>query len=123
MSLNSVFKDLKIKQKRNKLRCGECYHESNYIFTTQSGTNIDVTNLSHAWDRILKNAGLKHKKFHALRHTYATKLFENHVELKTASKLLGHSSIEMTADIYTHVIPKEKINAVEKINYIFENTL
>lgn len=123
MSLNSVFKDLKIKQKRNKLRCGECYHESNYIFTTQSGTNIDVTNLSHAWDRILKNAGLKHKKFHALRHTYATKLFENHVELKTASKLLGHSSIEMTADIYTHVIPKQKIDAVEKINYIFENTI
>lgn len=122
-SLNSVFKDLKIKQKRNKIRCGESYHDSNFIFTTQIGTNIDVTNLSHAWDRLLKKAGLQHKKFHALRHTYATKLFENHVELKTASKLLGHSSIEMTADIYTHVIPKQKIDAVEKINYIFENTI
>lgn len=122
-SLNSVFRDIKIKQKMNKLKCGESYVESNFVFTTQSGSNIDVTNLSHAWDKILKNAGLEHKKFHALRHTYATKLFENHVELKTASKLLGHSSIEMTADIYTHVIPKQKIDAVEKINYIFENTI
>lgn len=122
-SLNSVFKDIKIKQKRNKIRCGECYQDSNYVFTTQIGTHIDVTNLSHAWDRILKKAELPHKKFHALRHTYATKLFENKVELKTASKLLGHSSIEMTADIYTHVIPKQKIDAVEKIDYLFQNTI
>ncbi|MDU5724159.1 tyrosine-type recombinase/integrase [Clostridium butyricum] len=122
-SLNTVFKDIKIKQKRNKLRCGEYYEDSNFVFTTQTGTNIDVTNLSHAWEKILKKAELPHKKFHALRHTYATKLFENKVELKTASKLLGHSSIEMTADIYTHVIPKQKIDAVEKLNYIFENTI
>lgn len=122
-TLNSVFKDIMIKQMKNKLKCGECYKESNFIFTTESGNHIDVTNLSHAWDRILKKAELPHRKFHALRHTYATKLFENHVELKTASKLLGHSSVEMTADIYTHVIPKQKIDAVEKLNYIFENTI
>lgn len=118
-NLNILFRDIKIKQKRNKLRCGSSYIKSDYIFTTESGTNIDVTNLSHAWARILKKAELQHKKFHALRHTYATKLFENEVPLKTVSELLGHSSIEMTADIYTHVMPKEKTNAVEKINYIF----
>eukprot|EP00831_Metopus_contortus_P056846 TRINITY_DN4906_c0_g1_i1.p1 TRINITY_DN4906_c0_g1~~TRINITY_DN4906_c0_g1_i1.p1 ORF type:complete len:232 (-),score=33.40 TRINITY_DN4906_c0_g1_i1:468-1163(-) len=118
-NLNSVFKDIRIKQKRNKLKCGDSYIKSNYIFTTESGTNIDVTNLSHAWEKLLKKNNLKHKKFHALRHTYATKLFENEIPLKTVSELLGHSSIEMTADIHTHVIPKEKTNAVEKINYIF----
>lgn len=122
-TLNSIFKDIIIRQMKNKLKCGECYKESNFIFTTETGTHIDVTNLSHAWDNILKKAELSHKKFHALRHTYATKLFENKVELKTASKLLGHNSIEMTANIYTHVIPKQKIDAVEKLNYIFENTI
>lgn len=118
-NLNILFKDLMIRQKRNKLKCGSLYKDSNFIFTTESGKNIDVTNLSHAWAKILKNAELPHKKFHTLRHTYATKLFENEVPLKTVSELLGHSSIEMTADIYTHVIPKEKSNAVEKLNYIF----
>lgn len=114
-----AFNNLKLKQKRYKLKCGASYEESDYIFTTSSGSLIDVTNLSHAWENILKKANLPHKKFHALRHTFATILFQNEVPLKTVSKLLGHSSIEMTGNIYTHVIPKEKSNAVEKLKYIF----
>lgn len=92
---------------------------SDYVFTTSSGSLIDVTNLSHAWEHLLKKCKLPHKKFHALRHTFATKLFENEVALKTVSELLGHSSIDMTANTYTHVIPKQKSDAVEKLNYIF----
>lgn len=117
--LASAFNDLKLKQKRYKLKCGLSYEQSDYIFTTSSGSLIDVTNLSHAWKNILIQAKLPHKKFHALRHTFATKLFENEVPLKTVSELLGHSSIEITANTYTHVIPKEKSSAVEKLNYIF----
>lgn len=49
-------------QKRNKLKCGSSYKDSNFIFTTESGNNIDVTNLSHVWEKILKNANLPHKK-------------------------------------------------------------
>jgi len=41
------------------------------------------------------------------------------VVLKTVSELLGHSSIDMTANTYTHVIPKQKSDAVEKLNYMF----
>ncbi|AWK52803.1 recombinase XerC [Clostridium beijerinckii] len=119
LNLTSAFNDLKLKQKRYKLKCGLSYENSDYIFTTSSGSLIDVTNLSHAWENILKQAGLPHKKFHSLRHTFATKLFENEVPLKTVSELLGHSSIDITANTYTHVIPKEKSNAVEKLNYIF----
>lgn len=117
--LAPIFNCLKLKQKRYKLKCGASYEKSDYIFTTSSGSLIDVTNLSHAWENILKQAKLPHKKFHAIRHTFATKLFEKEVPLKTVSKLLGHSSIDITANTYTHVIPREKSNAVEKLNYIF----
>jgi integrase len=97
LNLESAFKNLKLKQKRDKLKCGLSYENSDYIFTTSSGSLIDVTNLSHAWEKILIQAKIPHKKFHALRHTFATKLFENEVSLKTVSKLLGHSSIDITA--------------------------
>ena len=118
-SLLPIFNDLKLKQKKYKFKCGASYEKSDYIFTTSSGALIDVTNLSHAWESILKQAKLPHKKFHSLRHTFATKLFENEIPLKTVSELFGHSSIEITANTYTHVIPREKSNAVEKLNYIF----
>jgi len=118
-NLTSIFKDIKIRQKSDRLKCGESYEVSDYIFTTSTGNLIDVVNLSHAWESILKKCKLHHKKFHALRHTFATKLFENEVALKTVSELLGHSSIEMTANTYTHVIPKQKSDAVEKLNYMF----
>lgn len=64
---------------------------------------------------------MKHINFHALRHTYATRLFERGVPLKTVQKLLGHASIKITADIYTHVMRTEKIEAVEKLNDLFNN--
>jgi len=53
-NLVSDFNNLKLKQKRCKLKCGASYEESDYVFTTSSGSLIDVTNLSHAWENILK---------------------------------------------------------------------
>ena len=72
-----------------------------------------------SYKNLLIKAGIIHKKFHALRHTYATKLFERDVPLKTVQILLGHSDIYITANTYTHVIPREKITAVEKLNDLF----
>ncbi|WP_081800473.1 tyrosine-type recombinase/integrase [Metaclostridioides mangenotii] len=59
-------------------------------------------------------------KFHALRHTYATRLFEAGVPPKTVQALMGHYDISITMDIYTHVMKDSKLEAVEKINDIFE---
>lgn len=56
------------------------------------------------WDGIIKKSGLPDDVTpHILRHTYATKLFYGGVDVKTAQKLLGHASIQMTLDIYTHL--------------------
>ncbi|AWZ48423.1 recombinase XerC [Clostridiaceae bacterium 14S0207] len=116
--INLFYKQDKIK-KLDKLTFGICYTETDYVFTTKSGLPINENNFSKAYNTILKKAGIKHKKFHSLRHTYATKLFEKNVSLKTVQELLGHSDISTTADIYTHVMPKQKTSAVEKLNDLF----
>jgi integrase len=72
---------------------------------------------------MLKRAGVEQRKFHSLRNTYATRLFEAGVPLKTVQKLLGHSSLTTTKKIYISVMPKEKYNVVDKLNAMFEGVV
>ena len=92
-------------------------HSDDLVFT-DSGSVWDARKLYRHWNYFLKENNLPIKKFHSLRHTYATLLLSKGVELITVSKLLGHSSVQIT-EIYSHVIPKLKTDAVEKINNIF----
>lgn len=118
-SLIPILKEHKNKQNRAKVKAGSSYTNNNYIFATATGNNLSTKNLFMSYKNLLKKAKISHKKFHSLRHTYATKLFEANVPLKTVQTLLGHSDISITANIYTHVMPKEKITAVEKLNDLF----
>ena len=53
---------------------------------------------------------------HMLRHTYATTLYHAGVDLRTAQRLLGHSSIQMTADIYTHLEAEDGLKVAGRLN-------
>lgn len=119
-SLVPILENHKTLQQQDREKAGSSYVESDFVFTTESGNNIDTRNLRRAYERLLKKAGVEYKKFHALRHTYATKMFEKGVPLKTVQKLLGHSDISITANIYTHVMPEQKVNAAEELNEMFE---
>ena len=67
----------------------------------------------HYRDFILKEVGLSHcTKFHGLRHTFATTLIENKVDVKTVSSLLGHSDISTTLNVYVHPSEETKRNAI-----------
>lgn len=112
-------KEHKRLQKQEKLKCGNFYNDTDYVFTTETGKTMNARNVTKSYERLLKKAKIPYKKFHSLRHTYATKLFEVNVPLKTVQMLLGHSDVSITANIYTHVMPKEKIKAVEKLNNLF----
>ena len=79
-----------------------------------------IDTLRKSFSKVLKDNNIRHINFHGLRHTYATRLFEKGVPLKIIQKLLGHSSLEITADIYTHIINGEKISAVQELNDLFE---
>ncbi len=120
---SSVLKELQEHKKKQDLFkeiYKDVYEDKNYVFANSLGEFIKPDTISRSYAKILKEARIPHKKFHSLRHTYATRLSEKGVSLKTIQKLLGHASIRMTADIYTHVMDEEKVLAVEKINDIFK---
>ena len=58
---------------------------------------------------------------HSLRHSFATRLLEMGVSPKVVQEILGHSTITLTLDTYSHVMPELKKDAVDKLGGLFEN--
>jgi integrase len=76
------------------------------LFTSDAGTPINPSNLRQSsLAPLLKKAGLPHIRFHALRHTCASLLFQKNVHPKLVQELLGHASIAVTLDTYSHMLP------------------
>ena len=76
------------------------------MFCTAKGTLINPSNLrKRSFAPLLVRAGLPHMTFHQLRHTAATILLLKNVNPKIVSEMLGHASIAITLDTYSHVLP------------------
>jgi len=73
-----------------------------FVFFSAQCTVLDPDNLTHYHDKVLKELGLEHKKFHALRHTFATRGIENGIDVSTMSGLLGHADTTTTTHYYVH---------------------
>lgn len=112
-SLKNILEHIKVKQDIQKKKAGNSYIDNDYIFCNEIGALIDDSNLTRSFSRFLKRIGITYKNIHSLRHTYATKQFENDIPLKTVSNLLGHSTIKMTADTYTHVLKRHKDKSID----------
>mgnify|MGYP000351745011 CR=1 FL=1 len=116
--LKPELKQLKKLVAEEKLRLGPLYKDNNLLFPSETGTYIDAKNLQRSWKRALERYDIPYRKFHALRHTYATTLFEKGANIVTVSKLLGHSTIK-TTEIYTHVLENVKEKEVQVLNEFF----
>jgi len=85
---------------------GDLYEDQGLVFTTEVGTLINPSNLrQRSLAPLLKKAGLPHIRFHDLRHTCATLLLLKGVHPKFVQELLGHATIAITLDTYSHVLP------------------
>ncbi|MGP1411826.1 MAG: tyrosine-type recombinase/integrase [Peptoanaerobacter stomatis] len=83
---------------------------------TGSKKYIEPRTYRSYYDKFIKNTGIEHINFHALRHTFATRLIESGVDYKTVSELLGHSSVNITLNLYIHPHMEQKRKAVECID-------
>jgi len=131
-------------QAKERLRLGPEYqNHADLVFTTQAGTPLDGSNLYNMnFRRVMKAAGLgewgpvpekpkgqpgppKQRPFkpgfrmYDLRHTCATLLLAAGESIKVVSERLGHASITLTADVYSHVLPTMQQGAAEKLEAMF----
>lgn len=90
------------------------------VFSSTTGTIINPTNLrKRSFAPLLVQAGLPHMTFHQLRHTAATILLLKNVNPKIVSEMLGHASIAITLDTYSHVLPNMQDSAVAAMEEAF----
>ena len=99
---------------------GDSYGPGGLVFATTKGTQINPTNLrKRSLAPLVERAGLPPQTFHQLRHTAATILLLKNVNPKIVSEMLGHASIAITLDTYSHVLPNMQDSAVAAMEEAF----
>ena len=94
------------RQLEERMRLSGLYKDHGLIFATGIGTPVNPENLvKRSFKPLLKRASLPEIRFHDLRHTCATLLLGRGVHPKIVQELLGHATIAMTLDTYSHVRP------------------
>lgn len=107
------------RKRQNEIRkkAGDSWVNSDLIFCTSRGTPLNPTNdVLEPFKLLLKKAGLPDVRFHDLRHSAATLLLSLGIHPKIVQELLGHSNINITLTIYSHVLPNMQENAMGKLN-------
>jgi integrase len=110
----AALKERKAKQNAEKLRAGKHYRDQDLVFANEIGNLINPDSMFQSFKLMLKRAGLPNIRFHDLRHTHATLLAEAGVSLNAIKDRLGHSTITLTANLYSHVTTLQQYDAAEK---------
>ena len=130
-SICKMLKHVRREQNKERLSAGTKWKPvkglEHLVFTTKAGEPLKKRTIAYDIDHITDEINENEKdiphfeKFspHTLRHTFATRALENGIPPKVVQDILGHSSITMTLDLYTHVLPKTKSTEILKIANLF----
>jgi len=110
------------KQAEVKLLLGGRYDDHDLVCTQADGSPWWSSGFDRAFRRAKKQAGID-VRFHDLRHTHATQLLRAGVHPKVVSERLGHASIGITLDIYSHVLPSMQEEAADRIDVSLRQAL
>lgn len=119
VTLANILRKYKIKQAESILKSNGRYEKNNLVFCNKNGKYLAPSYVTRKLKKTLIDNGMEARRFHDLRHTYATRLFELDENPKTVQTLLGHSNIGTTLNTYTHVLDKSKSKTVSKLEVLF----
>ena len=112
----SILKSWKKDQIKIYFKNGKHFEgDENFIFTNQRGEWVHIHNFIRYFKRFIADHKLKSITPHGLRHTHASLLFSAGVEPKNISDRLGHSTVQITLDLYTHITEEQRTDTVDKL--------
>jgi len=104
-SLAILLREHKAKQEATRKLLGLEPSPSDLVFSQPNGSPLQPDSITQAFTRLARSIGLRGVRFHDLRHTHATLMLRQGIHPKIVSERLGHSSIAITLDTYSHVLP------------------
>jgi integrase len=105
-------------QLEERLAWGADWTDSGYVFTCEDGTPLHPHSLTDAFERRVRSLDVPVIRLHDLRHTCAALLLQAEVHPKVVQEMLGHSSIAITLDIYSHVVPSMQDEAADRLGRV-----
>ncbi|WP_342045149.1 site-specific integrase [Bacillus sp. OTU530] len=103
-----------------KLKAGDKYIDLDLVLPSKYGTPLDQRSIRRSFYHVTEKLGLPRIRFHDLRHTHATLLVQQNVNVKLISERLGHADIGTTLNTYSHVLPEMQRTISEKLDDIFK---
>jgi integrase len=109
-------------QHRRRGLLGEAWCDLDLVVDKGDGSYLNPDTLSSGWATYIRRTGLPKVRFHDLRHGHATLMLLQGVHPKIVSERLGHASIAVTLDLYSHVLPCMQAEAVRAFDELFGTT-
>jgi integrase len=106
------------RQLEERVAAGSRWQERDLVFASPIGAPLDHAVVRRRLQAALAEAGLPRQRFHDLRHAFATLSLEQGEELGVVSKMLGHSNISTTADVYAHLTPAMAQRAADRLDVV-----
>jgi len=100
-----VLEEHRERQEQLRQSIGSTLTEDDLVFCHEDGTPLLPNTVSHAWTKLASRAGLKGIRLHDARHTHASLMLKQGIHPKIVQERLGHASIQITLDTYSHVAP------------------
>ncbi len=109
-----------LREHRAKLNSLRPVSETDLVFCHPDGKPYQPGSITHAFTRLIRKCGLPGVTFHGARHTLASLLLNENVHPKIVQEILGHSSIQVTLDLYSHITPRLQRSAINKLDEVLK---
>jgi integrase len=115
----TVLRSHRLRQAEARFLAGSAYGDLDLVFATGIGTPLEPGNVRRTWLRVTPAAGMPGVRVHDMRHAMATIMLSQGIHPKIVSERLGHASVNITLDTYSHVLPGLQEAAAAQLDRAF----